>query len=71
MSNVISHWKEERGVYELSLHGEIIAETSDTRVAMDICRRRSEYLLANNFLEEANRRYCQLVAAYPPTEEKE
>ena len=63
-----SFWNEERGVYQISLGDEIISETNDTRTAMDICRRRSEMVLAHEYYEHAKKRFHGLCDVWPPKE---
>jgi len=63
---VTCFWNASREVYELSRNGKIIAETTDTKVAMKICMIDSEVTVMQDHFLMMAKRFDDLVKAYPP-----
>ena len=59
-------WNAKREVYELSCTGRIIAETSDTKLAMRICMLDSEVTIYQDHFLMMAKRFDDLVKACPP-----
>lgn len=63
--SVQSFWNETRGVYELSLDGERIAETTDTKTSMRFCSAYSEIGIAQRHLDMVTQHFIDLRLAHP------
>ena len=66
-----SFWNQERGVYEISIGREIVAETSVTKTMLRMLTQNAEVLALKDAYKQQERGLKELLAAYPPEQEAE